>query len=112
VLVLPLAKVSLRDESLSVSAVWGKSFTAADRSYGHVIDPRTGQPTEGALLSAVVLPSATESDALSTILLTLGPEGFEQVRRLRPGMRALVAGSGTGELLLRIQAQGFDLPPR
>ena len=112
VLVLPLAKVSLRDESLSVSAVWGKSFTAADRSYGHVIDPRTGQPTEGALLSAVVLPSATESDALSTMLLTLGPEGFEQVLRLRPGMRALVAGSGTGELLLRIQAQGFDLPPR
>jgi len=112
VLVLPLAKVSLRDESLSVSAVWGKSFTAADRSYGHVIDPRTGQPTEGALLSAVVLPSATESDALSTMLLTLGPEGFEQVLRLRPGMRALVAGSGTGELPLRIQAQGFDLPLR
>lgn len=112
VLVLPLAKVSLRDESLSVSAVWGKSFTAADRSYGHVIDPRTGQPTEGALLSAVVLPSATESDALSTMLLTLGPEGFEQALRLRPSMRALVAGSGTGELLLRIQAQGFDLPPR
>lgn len=112
VLVLPLAKVSLRDESLSVSAVWGKSFTAADRSYGHVIDPRTGQPTEGALLSAVVLPSATESDALSTMLLTLGPEGFEQVLRLRPGMRALVAGSGTGELPLCIKAQGFDLPLR
>jgi len=112
VLVLPLAKVRLRDESLSVSAVWGKSFTAADRSYGHVIDPRTGQPTEGALLSAVVLPSATESDALSTMLLTLGPEGFEQVLRLRPGMRALVASSGTGELPLRIQAQGFDLSSR
>jgi thiamine biosynthesis lipoprotein len=112
VLVLPLAKVSLRDESLSVSAVWGKSFTAADRSYGHVIDPLTGQPTEGALLSAVVLPSATESDALSTVLLTLGPEGFEQVLRLRPGMRALVAGSGTGELPLCIKAQGFDLPLR
>jgi len=112
VLVLPLAKVSLRDESLSVSAVWGKSFTAADRSYGHVIDPRTGQPTEGALLSAVVLPSATESDALSTMLLTLGPEGFEQVLRLRPGMRALLAGSGTGELPLCIKAQGFDLPLR
>ncbi len=112
VLVLPLAKVSLRDESLSVSAVWGKSFTAADRSYGHVIDPRTGQPTEGALLSAVVLPSATESDALSTMLLTLGPEGFEQALRLRPSMRALVAGSGTGELPLCIKAQGFDLPLR
>ena len=112
VLVLPLAKVKLRNESLSVSAVWGKSFTAADRSYGHVIDPRTGQPTAGALLSAIVLPSATESDALSTMLLTLGPEGLEQVLRLRPGMRALVAGSGTEEMPLRIKTQGFDLAAR
>ena len=92
----PLATVSLRDESLSVSAVWGKSFTAADRSYGHVIDPRTGQPTQGALLAAIVLPSATESDALSTMLLTLGPDGWVQTLRLREGMQALVAGVGTG----------------
>lgn len=112
VLLLPLAKVKLRDESLSVSAVWGKSFTAAERSYGHVIDPRTGQPTQGALLAAIALSSATESDALSTMLLTLGLEGFEQVLRLRQGMRALVACSGTDGRPLGIAASGFDLPPR
>ena len=108
----PLATVSLRDESLSISAVWGKSFTAADKSYGHVIDPRTGQPTEGALLAAIVLPSATESDALSTMLLTLGPEGFEQVLKLRAEMRALVAGRGTDGSPLRIEAHGFELSAR
>ncbi len=112
VLLLPLATVSLRDESLSVSAVWGKSFTAADKSYGHVIDPRTGQPAEGALLAAVVLPSATESDAISTMLLTLGTEGFEQTARLRAEMRALVAGSGTEGKTLRIESRGFELPAR
>ncbi len=112
VLLLPLASVELRDESLSVSAVWGKSFTAGDRSYGHVIDPRTGQPTLGALLSAIVLPSATESDALSTMLLTLGTDGFEQVLRLRPGMRALVASSGETGKPLHIESRGFDLPQR
>ena len=106
----PLATVSLRDESLSVSAVWGKSFTAADRSYGHVIDPRTGEPTQGAQLAAVVLPSATESDALSTMLLTLGPEGLKDVMQLRPDMRALVAGEGAGHGPKRIEAVGFDLP--
>ena len=112
VLLLPLATVRLRDESLSVSAVWGKSFTAADKSYGHVIDPRTGQPTEGASLAAIVLPSATESDALSTMLLTLGPDGFEQTARLRQGMRALVAGSGTERTALRVESRGFELPAR
>ena len=109
---VPLATVSLRDQSLSVSAVWGKSFTAADRSYGHVIDPRTGQPTHGASLAAIVLPSATESDALSTMLLTLGPDGLEQTLRLREGMQALVAGCAAEGRTLRIASRGFQLPSR
>ena len=108
---VPLATVLLRDASLSVSAVWGKSFTAADRSYGHVIDPRTGQPTQGASLAAIVLPSATESDALSTMLLTLGPDGWEQTLRLREGMQALVAGGGTGGKPFSLRATCGFRPP-
>ena len=108
----PLATVSLRDQSHSVSAVWGKSFTTADRSYGHVIDPRTGQPTQGASLAAIVLPSATESDALSTMLLTLGPDGLERTLRLREGMEALVAGCAAEGQTLRMASRGFQLPSR
>ena len=67
-----LATVPLRDEAMSVSAVWGKSFQAEGKTFGHVLDPRTGQPVTGTVLAAVVLPSATETDALSTALLTLG----------------------------------------
>lgn len=86
-----LAIVPLKDEALSVSAVWGRSFQSADRTYGHVIDPRTGQPTDAALLSAVALPSATETDAFSTALLTRGLEGLPQIASLRPETRWLVA---------------------
>src|SRR5438309_521284 len=78
-----LAVIPLIDEALSVSAVWGKSFAAGDRVYGHVIDPRKGEPVDGAVLAVVALPSATESDALSTALLVLGSEGHERVTRLR-----------------------------
>ena len=75
---------------MSVSAVWGKSFEAEGKVYGHVLDPRTGQPVRGAVLAAVVLPSATETDALSTALLTLGLPGHDHIADLRPGMRSLV----------------------
>src|SRR5204862_4577473 len=61
--------VSLKDESLSVSALWGKSFQDSDKTYGHVLDPRSGRPASNAVLAAVVLPSPTETDALSTALL-------------------------------------------
>ena len=101
----PLALVPLRDEALSVSAVWGRCFEAEGRTFGHVIDPRTGQPAANALLAAVVLPAATETDALSTALLTLGPEGHAQIAGLRPAMRTLVVADAGGRV--RIEARGI-----
>jgi thiamine biosynthesis lipoprotein len=86
----PIAVVDLEDTALSVSAVWGKSFRVGKKTYGHVIDPRTGRPVQRALLAAVILPCATETDALSTALLTLGRTKLNSITRLRPGMRALV----------------------
>ena len=85
-----LAVVPLRDEALSVSAVWGKSFQSADKILGHVIDPRTGYPTEQALLAAVALRSTTATDALSTALLTLGPAGQDLIRAGHADARTLV----------------------
>jgi FAD:protein FMN transferase len=92
----PLAIVSLRDESLSLSGIWGRYFEAEGRTLGHIIDPRTGAPANRAVLSAVVQSSATETDALSTALLVLGLEGQELIARLRSGMRILVV-SGSAE---------------
>jgi thiamine biosynthesis lipoprotein len=86
----PLAVVCLRNEALSVSAIWGRCFQADGKTFGHVLDPRTGQPVERAVLAAVVLPSATETDALSTALLTRGAEDHEAIAKLRQGMRTLL----------------------
>ena len=64
----PLAIVELNDESLSVSAVWGKAFEADGQTYGHVLDAARG---------------AAESDALSTALLVEG-ERFSETDAWRP----------------------------
>lgn len=101
-----LTRFRLRDETLSVSAPHGKWFASEGRRYGHVIDPRTGYPAGQAMLAALVTASATDSDALSTALLTLGAEGLPLIGRLLPNSRALVAaaapsdqaGDPTGEL--------------
>jgi thiamine biosynthesis lipoprotein len=97
----PFATVLLRDSSLSVSAIWGKFFRAKGRTFGHIIDPRTGEPASNAVLSAVVLPSATETDALSTALLTLGPDGHDRVANLRPEIRTLVVAESAGDLIVK-----------
>lgn len=95
-----LPPVLLRDETLSVSAIWGRSFEADGKTFGHVINPRTGQPTEAALLAAVVLASATETDALSTALLTLGLAGLDRIAALRPRSRMLVVSQKAGTISL------------
>jgi thiamine biosynthesis lipoprotein len=85
----PIAVVELEDESLSVSAVWGRSFRSGEKTYGHIIDPRTGAPAETALLTVAVLPTATETDALTTALLT-APELMPALTARRPAMRCLI----------------------
>lgn len=104
----PLAVVPLRDESLSVSAVWGKGFEADGRFYGHVIDPRTGWPVSRALLAAVALPSATESDALSTALLVRGSEMVESLRAAGGNIRCLVVEPCDAPPGYRVCANGIS----
>ena len=80
----PLGIVDLRNESISVSGIRGKSFIDdAGVEQGHVIDPRTGRPTQAARVAAVVCHSATVSDAWATALLVAPdlqlPEGLRIV---------------------------------
>ncbi len=105
----PFATVPLKDEAMSVSAVWGKSFEAEGKVFGHVLDPRSGQPVRTAVLAVVILPSATETDALSTALLTLGLEGHDLIAKLRPGIRTLVVDEMEGRIISR--ASGIVLTP-
>lgn len=91
----PFSVVELADESLSVSAVWGRSFKLGDETLGHIIDPRTGRPARNAFMSAVVLPSPTEGDALTTALLT-EPTLVDALHSRRTRMKSLVL-SGSPE---------------
>jgi len=83
----------LRDEALSVSAIWGRAFRDGEKTYGHVIDPRSGLPVTHSVLSTVVLPTATDTDALSTALLILGKAAHKSIHSLRSGMRSLLVES-------------------
>lgn len=105
-----LAAVELRDEAMSVSAVWGRAFEVGGKILGHVMDPRTGRPVMGAMLSAVALPSATETDALSTALLVAGAEGHDRIASLRPGMRTLVISPGAGGSGIQVTSRGIPVP--
>lgn len=72
----PLAHVfDLAGQSLSTSGDAHNSFTHAGRRYGHILDPRTGEPVASPLASvSVIAPTCAQSSARATALFVLGPD--------------------------------------
>ena len=97
----PIAVVELNNQALSVSAVSGKFFTSEGKTYGHVIDPRTGWPATDALLGAVVTDFAAASDALSTAILLASDDDLRQLDNKVPGIRYIQARTENGKVRLR-----------
>ena len=69
----------LKDTSLSTGACTEKYFVQNGHRYCHIFNPKTGRPMEDVLQSSVIDPSATDSDALSTVVFVMQPEACEAV---------------------------------
>jgi len=75
-------RVNLAGNSVSTSEQSAASLLSSD-SPGHIVVPASGKPLRSHFAVSVIARSATDSDALSTTLLLLGPEkGAALVARL------------------------------
>lgn len=71
--------LDLAGQALSTSGDAHNFFEHAGRRYGHILDPRTGEPVTGPLAAvSVVHDSCAASSSLATALFVLGAEaGYE-----------------------------------
>ena len=95
----PLATFRIRDQAISTSAAYERYWEIAGNRFGHILDPRSGQPAAGMLSATVAAPTATAADALSTAAYVMGVEqGSALFRRLNlEGLLAPFPGSGSPE---------------
>lgn len=93
------ARLQLRDEAISTSGKYEQYVTAGGRTFGHIMDPRTGQPAEGLISVTLVSPSALTCDAWDTPLFVLGLEQAKRVALAHPEFEAVLVQPG---------AQGVD----
>ena len=95
--------VTLRDKALSVSSSLGQWSEIDGERYGHVLDPRTGEPLRSGRTAVAVASSGELAEALTKALLVL-----EQDEAI-----ALVDGIAGAEALLldeqrrRVMTSGF-----
>ncbi len=70
-----LGVLELTDEIISTSGGYERFFESGGESYHHIIDPRTGYPSESDLLSvAVIGKNGVQCDVMSTYLFIMGSE--------------------------------------
>jgi thiamine biosynthesis lipoprotein len=107
-------QVKLVDNSVSTSEQTSASTLSGDDP-GHIVDPGSGKPLRTRYAVSVTAESATDSDALSTTLLLLGPEKGTALVSQMKGVTAIwisadgqkvIAGSETTIVLGGSNARG------
>ena len=85
-----LSTIILRDQALATSGTAVQHFRFDGKRYGHIIDPRTGWPTDAMLSVTVLASTAAEADALSTAFFVGGVELARRYCSNHPHVAALL----------------------
>jgi FAD:protein FMN transferase len=81
-------------QAISTSGKY-EQFVAKDgRTYGHIIDPRTGWPAEGLISVTVIARTALDCDSWDTPLFVLGPAAAKRKARERADVAAVLVEPG------------------
>lgn len=89
----PLINLQIKNQTVTTSASYARGFDIQQVHYSHIIDPRTGYPVSGNVISATVISdSASQADALSTALMVLTPEEGIQLIESLPQTECILIG--------------------
>jgi thiamine biosynthesis lipoprotein len=103
----PLGVLRLRNRGLGTSGGAFQQFEAGGRVYGHIIDPRTGEPATGPASVTVVAPTAAEADALSTAFFLLGSDAAAEFVASHPDVGIVLVEEDQADRSPRVLAFGL-----
>lgn len=89
------AGVGVDNHAVASSGDYIRNFVAEGRRYGHIIDPRTGEPVDnGCLCVNIVANTCTLAGILSTSAFILGPkEGVDLIQICQGAEGSITCGS-------------------
>jgi FAD:protein FMN transferase len=86
-----VGEIDAREGSVSTSADTANFLVADGRRYGHILDPRSLQPSAAALSVTIVSADATLGDAMSKAAFILGPRDGLALIDSYPDMAGAIA---------------------
>jgi thiamine biosynthesis lipoprotein len=103
-----IGQLRLNDRALGTSGSGTQFFVHQGRRFGHLIDPRTGQPAEGVLSVSAVAPTAAQADALATALYVMGPADARDFCATHREIGCVMLCPGPAESSAHVHAFGLD----
>jgi FAD:protein FMN transferase len=104
----PLGSIRLRNRALGTSGSSFQQFEIEGQIFGHIIDPRSGQPAQGPASVTVLAPTAAQADALSTAFYLMGHEAASAYIGRHPEIGAVIVEAGTAEGPPRVVLLGLS----
>jgi thiamine biosynthesis lipoprotein len=104
----PLGTIRLRNRGLGTSGTVFQQFVVDGKAYGHLIDPRTGEPAEGPASVTVAAPTAALADALSTAFYLLGAEAAHAYAERHPEIGVVIVNEGPSARSPRVTVVGLS----
>jgi thiamine biosynthesis lipoprotein len=103
------ARLWLDGDAISTSANYEQFVTKDGKRYGHILDPRTGQPASGLLAVTVIAADATTTDSWDTPLYVLGLEAARAKLLAHADIAAVLVAPGQGRDTVWVES---SLKPR
>lgn len=103
----PLEIIPLSMGSVATSGQYERFRVHEGKAWGHILDPRTGQPCDQALSVTVITESALLADALATACFVLGPEDGLGLLESTPGCEGLIFFESDDGVMQRFSTSGL-----
>ncbi len=111
-----ISLTGLKNTSIVTSGVYERFFSHNGKLFHHIIDPKTGEPSENGIVSVTVIcPRSIFADALATAFLVMGAdEAFKKIDILNYAQEfrgenrpLLIAITETGKIIASEELKGI-----
>ncbi|MEW6129934.1 MAG: FAD:protein FMN transferase [Acidobacteriota bacterium] len=82
--------LELKDQSISTSGCHEKSFEIGEKTYCHIMNPRTGYPVDGILSATIITPRGVDAEVFSKVVMVSGIDKARAFFKDRKETRALI----------------------
>ena len=86
----PIDRLLITNEAVATSGNYRRGEQIGGHWYSHIVDPRTGQPTDAVISATVVAPRATDAGALATAFNVLSSDESVRLASGLPGVEYLI----------------------